>query len=93
MGKNQTFVDKCFKNRHGKLALTARPNAPIIIWAIAALSARLITHGNIHSALGIIAFVLIVIWALLEILQGVNYFRRVLGAVVLAFTIYTRFFA
>ena len=91
MVRNQAFFDKCFKDKHGRLALTAAPNLPIIIWAVAALASHLVSHGTVHGILNFIAHVAITWWALLEIFQGVNYFRRALGAVVLAFTIYAQF--
>lgn len=88
MSRKQTFLDKTFKDKNGQLALTAAPNLPIIIWAVALVAAKLIGHGALHTALSLIAFGAIIIWAVLEITSGVNYFRRVLGLVVLVFTLY-----
>ncbi len=90
MIKKQNFVDRCFKDKSGKLALTATPNIPIIIWAAASVAARLVSYGMVHKALSVVAFGAIFIWAVLEITQGVNYFRRTLGLAVLIFTIYNR---
>ena len=92
MGQKQTFADKCYKDKTDRIVLWQAPNLPIIIWAVAALLSRLVEQGAAHKVFILAAFLAIVIWALMEIFQGVNYFRRTLGLVVLAFTIYGHFF-
>jgi hypothetical protein len=86
-----SFFDKIFKDKHGQLAITAVPNPPLIIWAVATVAGKLFKHGAIHDALSLVGFAAIVFWALLEIFQGASYFRRALGLVVLAITFYSRF--
>lgn len=88
MSLRQTFIDKFFKDKNGKLALTAAPNIPIVIWTAATVAYKLIGHGSLHTALSFIAFAAILIWAVLEITLGVNYFRRALGLAVLIFSLY-----
>jgi hypothetical protein len=88
MGHKQEFIDKSFKNENGEVALAAEPNLLIIIWAVAALISHLIKHSLVHTLLIVIAFAAIAIWALLEIFQGVNYFRRLLGLVILVLIIH-----
>ncbi len=84
------FVDKWFRDRSGKLALYARPNLPIIIWFGATVAGKIVTEGSVYRALSYTALLAIIFWAMLEIIQGVNYFRRTLGAMVLILTIYSR---
>jgi hypothetical protein len=87
----RNLIDKIFKDKHGRLAITSVPNPPLIIWAVATVAGKLFKHGAVHQTFTVIGFAAIVFWALLEIFHGVNYFRRVLGLVVLAAAIYSRF--
>jgi hypothetical protein len=47
-------------------------------------------YRNIHTGLDAIAFGSLFTWAWLELFQGVNYFRRALGFIVLLFAIASR---
>lgn len=66
--------------RTGKFAIIQRPNVPLIIWMIATLLGRLI-HNSILMTIGSIS---LLVWALDEIVRGVNPWRRFLGAAVAA---------
>lgn len=60
------------------------PNATLIT----ALLASLLTHfvsGEAHSFASAVVYVALTVWAYAEITQGINYFRRVLGLVVLIY--------
>jgi len=72
-----------------KYLLTQKPNLPIIVWAIASIGAKLF-DGTGREFFELVAFGAIFTWAWLEIFQGVNNFRRVLGLAVIAFTIYNK---
>ena len=89
MSQKQTFTDKCFKDNTGRVVLGQAPNAPIIIWAVAALGAKLFSRGAPHHILVFIAYAAILIWASLELFAGINYFRRAIGAAVLLLTIWS----
>lgn len=80
-----------FTNRSGKVVLGERPNIPIIIWLVATLLKAIINSTSaLYRYIDSVGFIAIVIWALMEILQGNSPFRRVLGGVVLGITIYSR---
>lgn len=70
-----------------KLTLTQKPNAPIITWAIATVASNFLS-GALKDLLELVAFGALFTWAWLEIFQGANYFRRVLGATVIGVAIY-----
>lgn len=72
-------MDRFFKDKDGNVVLGQPPNAPILLWAVL-LVANLFLH-NSHVAMVQSAFLFT--WAYLEFTQGVNYFRKMLGAVVL----------
>lgn len=64
-----------------------RPNVWIIGWAVFDLAAIFISSKRIASIAWSIGAAFLVIWALLELIRGVNYFRRALGLFVLLMTV------
>jgi hypothetical protein len=62
------------------------PNPPLII-ALVAFALRWITPESWTNALSAIGYVFLGVWAYLELTEGVNAFRRVLGAAGLAYII------
>ena len=78
-----TLFDKVFRDSEGKIILAQMPNLPLICWIIASLLKIVFTTGKINLGLDIIAFGCLFTWAWEELFQGVNYFRRVLGLLVL----------
>ena len=87
MSKTNSFTDKCFKDKDGRVILIQRPNLPLIVWFIGLMASKLVSIGIVHDLASIISFGAIFTWAWLELFQGVNYFRRVLGLVVMTFVI------
>lgn len=86
--KQRTFIDKAFKDTEGKWALAAAPNLPILTWFIALLISFLV-HGTLHILLATLQQGALFVWAWLELFQGVNYFRRSLGFVVLVYILWS----
>ena len=78
-----TFFDKTFRDEKGKIVLVQIPNLPVIIGVITSLLKMVFTTGKLYIGLDIIAFGTLFTWAWEELFQGVNYFRRALGAVAL----------
>ena len=62
------------------------PNPPLIV-ALLAFALRWITPDSWANALTAVGYVFLAAWAYLEIAQGVNAFRRVLGAAALVYVI------
>jgi len=83
----QAFVNASLRDKHGKLTIFQRPNAPIIIWLACTVLNKFTRNGTMHEILEIAGFAALLVWAWLEIAYGVNYFRRILGAVVFIFSI------
>ena len=74
------MLAKFFQDKHGNTVIAQTANLPLIAWL-----ALVVINFFVHSAiLGWLATAFLFIWALLEIFQGVSYFRRLLGLVVLA---------
>jgi hypothetical protein len=61
------------------------PNAPLILAFASGLVANL-SHGQEHSDAQAVSYLSMAVWAYLELFQGVNTFRRLLG---LAYTLST----
>ncbi len=66
----------------GRIVIVQFPNIPLVVWIIAT-ALRWLVHGNMDTALGVIAALALVVWAGDEIVRGANPWRRFLGAVVL----------
>jgi hypothetical protein len=76
-----------FKDKSGQVVIWQKPNLAIILWAVFAVTSRLF-----DSSLAVwLATAFLFTWAFMELTQGVNYFRRLLGLVVLAAIIAARF--
>jgi hypothetical protein len=80
---DNTFFDKTFRDSEGKIVIAQMPNLPIIVWITASLLGLIFTTGKINTGLNLVAFGSLFTWAWEELFQGVNYFRRTLGLVVL----------
>ncbi|MBO3457994.1 hypothetical protein G7B40_032970 [Aetokthonos hydrillicola Thurmond2011] len=78
-----TLFDKIFRDSNGEIVIAQPPNPPLILWLAASLLRLVFRADAISTALDVIAFGSIFTWAWLELFQGVNYFRRGLGLVVL----------
>ncbi|MEI3650495.1 MAG: hypothetical protein V6D39_10970 [Dolichospermum lemmermannii FEM_B0920] len=77
-----TLVDKTFRDSNGRIVLAQMPNLPLIVWIVANLLALFFTNGKINTALVLLADGSLFTWAWMELFQGVNYFRRLLGLAV-----------
>lgn len=78
-----TLLDKIFRDREGEIVLAQTPNLPLIVWIVASLLKLVFTTGKISIGLEVIAFGSLFTWAWEELFQGVNYFRKALGLIVL----------
>jgi hypothetical protein len=78
-----SLLNRTFRDSQGKIVLAQMPNLPILVWLTATLLNLVPTADNIHIGLDALAFGSLFTWAWLELFQGVNYFRRTLGFIVL----------
>ncbi len=84
---NTTLFDKLFRDANGEIVIAQAPNLPLIVWLAASLLKLIDTNKDIDLGLDILAAGSLFIWAIQELFQGVNYFRRGLGAIVLIWLI------
>lgn len=80
---DNTLFDRIFKDDEGNIAIAQKPNLPLIVWLVATVFTLFSLPEKLQIALDILAFGSIFTWAWLELFQGVNYFRRSLGLIVL----------
>ncbi|WP_427158433.1 hypothetical protein ACQFX9_21795 [Aliinostoc sp. HNIBRCY26] len=78
-----TLIDKTFRDSDGNIVIAQMPNLPLIVWVVTSLLALVFTNGKINTVLEVVANGSLFTWAWMELFQGVNYFRRTLGFVVL----------
>jgi hypothetical protein len=90
--KSTRFIDWMFRSRTtGRIALVQVPNLPLVVWFLASAADRLeLIEGQGRDVLGVVAAAALALWAVGEIVSGVNPFRRSLGLVVLLWMIVTR---
>lgn len=84
----RSFFDKTFKDHEGNWGLAAAPNLPIIIWFVAMIVSFFVT-GTAHTVVSTLQRGALFTWAWLELFQGVNYFRRALGLLVLIYILWS----
>lgn len=78
-----SLFDRFFRDSEGNIVIAQMPNLPISIWVATTLLQFFNFGGKIQTGLQLVSFGILFTWAWLEIFQGVNYFRRSLGLVVL----------
>jgi hypothetical protein len=62
------------------------PNPPLWVALAGALVGRL-TDGRVHDVATAVFFMALTVWAYLEVTDGVNWFRRLLGAAGLVYVL------
>jgi hypothetical protein len=77
------FLTKFFKDSRGSIVLWQWPNVWIYGWAFFGVLARLFSSGIVATGSRVVSTLALIVWAFFEITEGVNYFRRLLGAIVL----------
>ena len=78
--------DKIWRDEDGHVVIFQMPNAWLIAWAVLTMLS-LFTGKLVSDVFSWASIGALIIWCLLEIFDGVNYFRRGLGTVVLVFAI------
>ncbi|HSX15024.1 MAG TPA: hypothetical protein VLE72_03940 [Candidatus Saccharimonadales bacterium] len=73
------MTQKFFEDNNGKITLWQTPNLALVGWAMLSV----INHFVSSQALSWLASAILFAWALMELLTGVNWFRRLLGLTVL----------
>lgn len=84
----KTFVDKCFRDKEGRIAIFQPPNTPLILWFVCVVLNRFTADSStFHKTIEVVGFGALFTWAWLEIFYGTNYFRRFMGMFILLFSV------
>jgi hypothetical protein len=83
MSKKRTFKDKCFKDDNGTIVLGQRPNLVLRVAIVSLIISLFVSEGNVAEFIDLVVFGTFFTFAWLELFQGVNYFRRCYGFVVM----------
>lgn len=88
---DNSLFDQTFRDNEGNIVIAQPPNLPLIVGVTSSLLTLIVPNGSLNISLGAVAFGSLFTWAWLELFDGVNYFRRVLGLLVLMGLIASRF--
>ena len=78
-----TMPKHFFKDDEGRIVLWQSPSIPLYGWIVFQVLAQLLSKGHLKNGCEQLSMALLYTWAYLEVMQGVNYFRRLLGLIVL----------
>ncbi len=78
-----TLLDRTFKDDSGNIVIAQPPNLPLLVALGATALKFIVPPGNLALVVDAVAFGAWFTWSWLELFDGVNYFRRGLGLVVL----------
>ncbi len=85
--QKRSILNRLWYDQHGKLAIVGWPNTPLTAWLLAMGLGWLLPTGHWQTLAKVLSFGALFTWAWLELFDGVNYFRRALGLVVLMLVI------
>jgi hypothetical protein len=88
--KTKQLVQNFWRDKKGDIVLWQTPNIELISWILLSVVGSFIKNSRLKNLIDFAATVMLLIWAFLEIIQGVNYFRRLLGITIIGFIIYSR---
>ncbi len=80
---NQSLLDLIFKDKKGHIVLWQSPNIPLYAWIVFKILGLVLTKGYLKNGVEQLSSLFLFTWAYLEIMKGVDYFRKALGLVVL----------
>lgn len=78
--------DRFWRDDKGRIVIWQTPNIYLIAWAVLTV-VSLFFNGTIATVFSWLGNIALLTWSILEITKGVNYFRRLLGLLVLVFVI------
>jgi len=85
------LLNKFFRDKKGNIVIGQSPNIPIIGWSIFMLTSIIVPSGTLKTGFSMLSSAFLFLWAYLELTQGVNKFRQLLGLVVILIVITSYF--
>lgn len=84
-------MDRIFKDKNGRVVIGQWPNRLLLGWLILRMIAVFVDDTAFKNSLIEFSMVVLFAWAYLELVSGVNYFRRLLGFTVVTMLILNHF--
>jgi hypothetical protein len=81
--KETTLFDRTFRDSEGNIVIAQMPNLPLLVGLGATILQFILPGGKLQTGVDLIALGALFTWAWQEVFEGVNYFRRALGMIVL----------
>ena len=81
--KEPTLFDRTFRDSEGNIVIAQIPNLPLLVGLAVTIVQFILPSGKLQMGADLIAFGALFTWAWQELFEGVNYFRRALGMIVL----------
>jgi hypothetical protein len=88
---NRSLWDKFWRDKSGEVVIVQRPNIWLVIWLVLEIVSLFSASHRVELFSWWLGSAALGVWSLLEILQGVNYFRRALGVFIALMTLLTVF--
>ncbi len=85
-------IGRFFKDKNGKLAVAQFPNILLLVWIVLTILIWLLAGATFVPSLRMLQNAVLFAWAYLELTSGTSYFRKALGAVVMAAVVGGYFF-
>lgn len=83
MSQQKSFDQKFWEDSHGRVVVWQKPNKFLIVWFVTTVLTWFTPAGWFERIVGTISLAALVVWAIIEVFSGVNYFRRTIGFLVL----------
>jgi hypothetical protein len=80
------LLNKFVRDKKGRVAIWQTPNVPLLGWVVCRLAAFW-ADGHLKDTFDYVGTAFLLVWAYLEIIQGVSYFRRAIGLLVFVGTL------
>lgn len=90
MATIKRFLRAFVTDDQGRVVIAQPPNGPLIGWLVLWPASALVALPSVHNFLAFFSAAFLFTWAYLELTQGVNYFRRTLGAIVMIYMVVSR---
>lgn len=90
MSKYKNFSQKFWEDKHDNVVIWQKPNKWLSIWFFTMVLDWFLPRGLIEKSIGVVSLASLIIWAFLELTRGDDYFRRLIGLLVLLVLIVSR---
>jgi len=88
---DRSLWDRIWRHKEGHIVVFQFPNIWLIAWLVLEFVSLLVSSHRVEIISWWLATAALGVWSLLEIFQGVNYFRRLLGLCVAVLTLLSIF--